>query len=144
MLRLGGTLVSIVPLDGTFPTEEAEAARVRAGFMPVEPDQHALREIGALVEDGRLRMVVEKVFPPQGSGRGPHAGRGRSHHGEDRPLGRPLTARPGRRAATEARRQRSGPALSLSRLLSLLSASPSRRPRRSRVQVWPTRSWPKP
>ncbi|MFF1868585.1 NADP-dependent oxidoreductase [Kitasatospora herbaricolor] len=63
VLRPGGTLVSIVPPDGTFPAEEAEAARVRAVFMLVEPDQHALREIGALVEDGRLRVVVEKVFP---------------------------------------------------------------------------------
>ncbi|MFI9046866.1 NADP-dependent oxidoreductase [Streptomyces sp. NPDC053427] len=62
-LRPGGTLISILPLDDTFPREEAEAAGVRAVFMLVEPDQAGLREIGALVEDGRLRVIVDAVFP---------------------------------------------------------------------------------
>ncbi|GHH65159.1 NADPH:quinone reductase [Kitasatospora indigofera] len=62
-LRPGGTLVSILPLDESFPAGAAEAARVRAVFMLVEPDRQALREIAALVEDGRLRVIVEAVFP---------------------------------------------------------------------------------
>ncbi|WTD55876.1 NADP-dependent oxidoreductase [Streptosporangium sp. NBC_01639] len=62
-LRPGGTLVSILPLDDTFPCEEAEAAGVRAVFMLVEPDQYGLREITKLVEDGRLRVIAEAVFP---------------------------------------------------------------------------------
>ncbi|MFI1364932.1 NADP-dependent oxidoreductase [Streptomyces griseochromogenes] len=62
-LRPGGTLVSILPPDDTFPAEEAEAAGVRAVFMLVEPDHAGLREIASLVEDGRLRVVVDQVFP---------------------------------------------------------------------------------
>ncbi|ANP51405.1 NADP-dependent oxidoreductase [Streptomyces griseochromogenes] len=59
-LRPGGTLVSILPPDDTFPAEEAG---VRAVFMLVEPDHAGLREIASLVEDGRLRVVVDQVFP---------------------------------------------------------------------------------
>ncbi|WP_328947322.1 NADP-dependent oxidoreductase [Streptomyces sp. NBC_00250] len=62
-LRPGGTLVSILPLDDTFPIEEAELAGVRAVFMLVEPDHAGLREIASLVENGRLRVIVDEVFP---------------------------------------------------------------------------------
>ncbi|MER6942843.1 NADP-dependent oxidoreductase [Nonomuraea sp. NPDC000554] len=62
-LRPGGRLVSMLPLDDTFPYKEAEAAGVRAGFMLVEPDQQGLREITKLVEDGRLRVIADAVFP---------------------------------------------------------------------------------
>lgn len=62
-LRPGGTLVSLVPPDATFPREEAEAAGVRAVFMLVEPDHQGLREIAALAEQGRLRVIVDAVFP---------------------------------------------------------------------------------
>ncbi|MDX3226507.1 NADP-dependent oxidoreductase [Streptomyces sp. ME19-01-6] len=62
-LRPGGTLVSILPLDDTFPRAEAEAAGVRAVFMLVEPDQTGLREISDLVESGRLRVIADAVFP---------------------------------------------------------------------------------
>ncbi len=62
-LRPGGTLISLLPLDDTFPHEEAEAAGVRTMFMLVEPDQAGLREISALVEDGRLRVIADAVFP---------------------------------------------------------------------------------
>jgi NADPH:quinone reductase-like Zn-dependent oxidoreductase len=62
-LRPGGTLISILPLDDTFPAKEAEEAGVRAVFMLVEPDQQALREITSLVEDGRLRVIADAVFP---------------------------------------------------------------------------------
>lgn len=62
-LRRGGTLVSILPFDDTFPARQAEEAGVRAVFMLVEPDQQGLREIGALVGSGRLRVIVDAVFP---------------------------------------------------------------------------------
>ncbi|MGK5640753.1 NADP-dependent oxidoreductase [Streptomyces sp. URMC 126] len=62
-LRPGGTLVTILPPDGTFPAEEAEAAGVRAVFMLVEPDHAGLRELGALAEGGRLRVIADEVFP---------------------------------------------------------------------------------
>ncbi|KUO02550.1 NADP-dependent oxidoreductase [Streptomyces caeruleatus] len=62
-LRKGGTLVSILPFDDTFPTQQAEAAGVRAVFMLVEPDQQGLREISALIENGRLQVLVDATFP---------------------------------------------------------------------------------
>ncbi|MFE4800459.1 NADP-dependent oxidoreductase [Streptomyces sp. NPDC056708] len=62
-LRLGGTLISILPLDDTFPAKEAEAAGIRAVFMLVEPDHAGLREVTTLVEGGRLRVIVDEVFP---------------------------------------------------------------------------------
>ncbi|MFD7453369.1 NADP-dependent oxidoreductase [Kitasatospora sp. NPDC059827] len=63
VLRPGGRLISLLPLDGTFPHEQAEAAGVRAEFMLVEPDRQGLREIAGLVEDGRLRVIADAVFP---------------------------------------------------------------------------------
>ncbi|MGH4031235.1 NADP-dependent oxidoreductase [Actinomycetota bacterium Odt1-20B] len=63
VLRPGGTLVSIVPPDDAFPTEEARAAGVRAVFMLVEPDQAGLRAVTSLVEGGHLRVLVDEVFP---------------------------------------------------------------------------------
>ncbi|MEU5434963.1 NADP-dependent oxidoreductase [Streptomyces sp. NPDC020719] len=62
-LRPGGTLISILPLDATFPTAEAEAAGVRAVFMLVEPDRQGLQEIAKLVEEGRLKVIADAVFP---------------------------------------------------------------------------------
>ncbi|MEV0440366.1 NADP-dependent oxidoreductase [Streptomyces spectabilis] len=62
-LRPGGTLVSLLPPDGDFPVEEAEAAGVRAVFMLVEPDHGGLRAITSLVEEGRLRVLVDAVLP---------------------------------------------------------------------------------
>lgn len=62
-LRRGGTFVSILPLDDDFPAREAEEAGVRAVFMLVEPDRQGLREISALVEEGRLRVIVDATFP---------------------------------------------------------------------------------
>ncbi|NBE56934.1 NADP-dependent oxidoreductase [Streptomyces boluensis] len=62
-LRPGGTLISLLPLDDDFPAAEAEVAGVRAVFMLVEPDHAGLREVTSLVEGGRLRVIVEEVFP---------------------------------------------------------------------------------
>ncbi|MFI8292166.1 NADP-dependent oxidoreductase [Streptomyces sp. NPDC085614] len=68
-LRPGGILVSIIPPDATFPAAEAEARGVRAVFMLVEPDHAGLREITSLVEGGRLRVLVDEVFPLAEAGR---------------------------------------------------------------------------
>ncbi|MET9541660.1 NADP-dependent oxidoreductase [Streptomyces sp. NPDC006553] len=62
-LRPGGTLVALLPPDDSFPAKEAEQAGVRAVFMLVEPDHAGLREITSLVEDGRLRVIVDEVLP---------------------------------------------------------------------------------
>ncbi|MFI9239331.1 NADP-dependent oxidoreductase [Streptomyces sp. NPDC053079] len=61
-LRRGGTLVSVLPLEESFPEADARAADVRAVFVLVEPDHAGLREIAALVESGRLRVRVDAVF----------------------------------------------------------------------------------
>ncbi|MGE7388686.1 NADP-dependent oxidoreductase [Streptomyces sp. NPDC004126] len=53
-LREGGLLISLLP------PETPQEDRV---FMLVEPDRQGLREIAALVEEGRLRVLVEEVFP---------------------------------------------------------------------------------
>ncbi|MEI5102400.1 NADP-dependent oxidoreductase [Streptomyces sp. PmtG] len=63
VLRPGGTLVSILPPDADFPGAAAAEAGVRAVFMLVEPDHQGLREIAALVADGRLRVLVDTVLP---------------------------------------------------------------------------------
>ncbi|MFE2236388.1 NADP-dependent oxidoreductase [Streptomyces sp. NPDC059442] len=68
-IRPGGTLVTIIPPDADFPTAEAEARGVRAVFMLVEPDHAGLREIASLVESGRLRVLVDEVFPLAEAGR---------------------------------------------------------------------------
>ncbi|MFD8542232.1 NADP-dependent oxidoreductase [Streptomyces sp. NPDC059649] len=62
-LRRGGILISLLPPDDTFPLQQAEKAGVQAVFMLVEPDQQGLREISALVEDGRLRVIVDAACP---------------------------------------------------------------------------------
>ncbi|MFF4389565.1 zinc-binding dehydrogenase [Streptomyces sp. NPDC001552] len=62
-LRPGGTLVSIVPPDESFPADRARAAGMRAVFTLVEPDQAALRAIASLVDSGRLRVEVGAVAP---------------------------------------------------------------------------------
>ncbi|MCL7489964.1 NADP-dependent oxidoreductase [Streptomyces sp. MCA2] len=62
-LRPGGTLVSILPLDDTFPAAQAREARVRAGFMLVEPDRAGLQAVAGLVDSGKLRVAVDTVVP---------------------------------------------------------------------------------
>ncbi|MET9296844.1 NADP-dependent oxidoreductase [Streptomyces sp. NPDC003077] len=62
-LRPGGTLLSILPLDETFPAAEAESAGVRAVFVMVEPDHAGLRAISALIDSGQLRAEVDAVLP---------------------------------------------------------------------------------
>ncbi len=62
-LRPGGTLVSILPLDDTFPAAQAREARVRAGFLLVEPDRAGLQAVAGLVDSGKLRVAVDTVLP---------------------------------------------------------------------------------
>ncbi|WP_406262953.1 NADP-dependent oxidoreductase [Streptomyces sp. NBC_00191] len=67
-LRPGGTLLSLLPPDATFPAEAARAAGLRAVFVLVEPDHTGLRHVAELVESGRLRVEVAAVFPLEQAG----------------------------------------------------------------------------
>ncbi|MFC3500168.1 NADP-dependent oxidoreductase [Micromonospora krabiensis] len=59
VLKPGGILVSVAA-----PPDQEEAARhgVRGAYFIVEPDRDALRSIAELVDDGRLRPVVDRVL----------------------------------------------------------------------------------
>ncbi|MEV7035647.1 NADP-dependent oxidoreductase [Streptomyces sp. NPDC093272] len=60
VLRPGGTLVSIVqPPDA----DDAAARGARGVFFVVEPDRPGLEAITALIDDGRLKPVVDRVVP---------------------------------------------------------------------------------
>ncbi len=59
-LRPDGLLVSIVePPDASV----AQEAGVRSAFVFIQPNAAILREMASLVEAGRLRPVVDRVFP---------------------------------------------------------------------------------
>ncbi|MEU8679747.1 NADP-dependent oxidoreductase [Streptomyces sp. NPDC048611] len=62
-LRPGGSLVSIVPPDDTFPTDQAREAGVRTAFVLVEPDRSGLQAVADLVNAGKLRVNVETAVP---------------------------------------------------------------------------------
>ncbi|MEU9098779.1 NADP-dependent oxidoreductase [Streptomyces sp. NPDC048361] len=62
VLRPGGTLVSINTPDSPELLADAAARGVRAGFTLVEPDHSGMRAIASLVEEGKLRVVVDSVF----------------------------------------------------------------------------------
>jgi NADPH:quinone reductase-like Zn-dependent oxidoreductase len=59
VLRKGGALVSIVE---TPSPEKAAALDVRAAFFIVEPNRERLARVGELIDAGKLRPVVGKVF----------------------------------------------------------------------------------
>jgi NADPH:quinone reductase-like Zn-dependent oxidoreductase len=63
VLRPGGLLVTV--LAGAAGEALAAAAErgIRATGMLVEPDGHALEQLAALVDAGRLRPVVAETFP---------------------------------------------------------------------------------
>ncbi|GGW54883.1 NADP-dependent oxidoreductase [Streptomyces xantholiticus] len=63
VLRPGGVLVSLASPAEAYLTDVAERRGLRAGFTIVEPDAGGLKEIGALVESGVLRVHVEAVLP---------------------------------------------------------------------------------
>ena len=63
VMNPGGTLVALCyDVDERMRARAAER-RVTAGFMLVEPDHAGLLAIRALVEEGRLRPVVDTVLP---------------------------------------------------------------------------------
>ncbi|MEV4005043.1 NADP-dependent oxidoreductase [Actinomadura sp. NPDC049753] len=59
VLRPGGTLVSVV----LSKLDAMDTTGVRAENLLVEPDHHALEQIAALAEAGRLRAEIDSVFP---------------------------------------------------------------------------------
>ncbi len=62
-LRPGGILVTILPAQLGELTARAAELGVRATGMLVEHDQQGMRAIAQLIEDGRLRPLIEEVFP---------------------------------------------------------------------------------
>jgi NADPH:quinone reductase-like Zn-dependent oxidoreductase len=62
VLKDGGVLVSILPVPDE-AMKEAEARGIPTGFTLVEPDRLALTAIVDLVEQGRLRVEIDSVFP---------------------------------------------------------------------------------
>ncbi|GAA2398833.1 quinone oxidoreductase [Catellatospora methionotrophica] len=60
VLKQGGILVAIAA-----PPDEAEAARrgARSAYFVVKPDRAALVSIAQLVDDGRVRPVLDRVLP---------------------------------------------------------------------------------
>jgi NADPH:quinone reductase-like Zn-dependent oxidoreductase len=67
-LRRDGLLIAVP--SGVSPqlVEAAERAGVRATPILVEPDGAALRTIATLIDDGAVRVAVEKVFPLEEAG----------------------------------------------------------------------------
>jgi NADPH:quinone reductase-like Zn-dependent oxidoreductase len=62
-LRDGGTLVSLTQLVTDETKAEAAQRGITADFMLVEPDHAGMQAVAALVESGKLRVVVDTVFP---------------------------------------------------------------------------------
>jgi NADPH:quinone reductase-like Zn-dependent oxidoreductase len=58
ILRRGGRIVTIVS-----PAEGTPDPRVQQAFFIVEPNRQQLIEIGALLDDGRVRTIVDSVVP---------------------------------------------------------------------------------
>ncbi|WP_222106391.1 NADP-dependent oxidoreductase [Catellatospora sichuanensis] len=60
VLKPGGILVAL-----SAPPDQQEAARhgVRATYFVVKPDRAALRSIAELVDEGRVRPVLDRVLP---------------------------------------------------------------------------------
>ncbi|MFI9611765.1 NADP-dependent oxidoreductase [Streptomyces sp. NPDC052023] len=63
VLRPGGIVVSILPVGSDDFFKEAERLGVRAVRMLVDADQHGMRAVAELVEDGRLRPSIAGAFP---------------------------------------------------------------------------------
>jgi NADPH:quinone reductase-like Zn-dependent oxidoreductase len=63
VLRPGGALVSAVDRTNAELAARAEAAGMRFAGVAVDPDHAALERLADLVEDGRLRVHVERTFP---------------------------------------------------------------------------------
>lgn len=78
-LEEGGLLIMVPSGADPAVAERAEAEGKRATGILVEPDGHALEELAALVEAGRLRVEVSDVFALGDAARAHEAGeRGRT------------------------------------------------------------------
>ena len=62
VLKDGGALVSILAV-GPEAAKEAERRGIPSGFTLVEPDRLGLTALAELVEQGRLRVEIDSVFP---------------------------------------------------------------------------------
>ncbi|MEU4195537.1 NADP-dependent oxidoreductase [Kribbella sp. NPDC026611] len=63
VLRRGGVLISLAGPQEVPAPVEAEVRGVSAGFTLVEPDYAGLLAIAELVQAGKLRPVIDTVFP---------------------------------------------------------------------------------
>jgi NADPH:quinone reductase-like Zn-dependent oxidoreductase len=61
VVKQGGILVSVVSPRPSF--EEAKAHGVRPVWFVVEPNREQLIQIGALIDAGRIRPIIETVLP---------------------------------------------------------------------------------
>ena len=61
VIKLGGTLVSVVSPRPSF--EEVKAHEVHAVWFVVEPNREQLIQIGTLIDAGKLRPIIDAVFP---------------------------------------------------------------------------------
>ena len=61
VVKPGGVLVSVVSPRPSF--EEARAHGVRPVWFVVEPNREQLIQIGALIDAGRIRPIIETVLP---------------------------------------------------------------------------------
>ena len=59
-LKKGGFLATSA---GTLSEEQAEEFGVKAEFVFCKPNAHQLAEINGLIEDGKLKIHIEKVLP---------------------------------------------------------------------------------
>lgn len=63
VVKQGGVLVSVVsPYPSSFE-KEAKEHSVRPVWFIVEPNRDQLIQIGELIDMGRIRPIVERVFP---------------------------------------------------------------------------------
>ncbi len=61
VIKPGGVLVSVVSPQPSF--EEAKAYDVRPFWFVVEPNREQLMQIGALIDAGHIRPIIETVLP---------------------------------------------------------------------------------
>ena len=52
----------LVSITGVVPPEEAAAVGARAAFVSVRPNAEQLREIARLIDDGKVKPVIDKTF----------------------------------------------------------------------------------
>jgi NADPH:quinone reductase-like Zn-dependent oxidoreductase len=65
VLKEGGILISTL---GQPPAERAAQHNVQAAGYRAQPNPAQLSEIGRLIDDGQVRVVVDRIFPLAGAG----------------------------------------------------------------------------